>query len=84
MYHPISEPIDAYVIYKRGATHPILRAFRWGKRRFDITSTNIVYPEKEGETLFLCYSVSSGRDQFRLRLNTSRSQWTLEEIDVEE
>jgi len=83
MYQPISEPIDAYVIYKRGAAHPILRSFRWGTRRFDITSTNLVYPEREGETLFLCYAVSSGKNQFQLRLNTNRSLWTLEAIDVE-
>ncbi len=83
MYQRVAEQIDAYVIYKRGAPHPILRAFRWGERRFDVTATNLVYPEREGETLFLCYSVSAGRDQFRLRLNTNRGLWTLEEIDVE-
>lgn len=84
MYKLVAERIDAYVIYKHGAKYPILRAFRWKMRRFDITSINLVYPEREGETLFLYYAVSSGRNHFQLRLNTNRCLWTLEAIDVEE
>lgn len=83
MFQPVNQPIDAYVIYKRGKRHPILRAFRWGTRRFDVTAINLVYPEREGETLFLCYAVSCGRDQFHIRLNTNRSLWVLDAIDVE-
>lgn len=83
MFQPVQTPIDAYVIYKRGKPYPILRAFRWGTRRFDVTEINLVYPKREGESLFLCYAVSCGSDQFRLRLNTKRSQWTLDAIDVE-
>jgi hypothetical protein len=82
MYRPVEEPIEAVVIYKRGAPHPLLRAFRWRHRRFEVTSTNLVHPEREGETLFLCYAVSCGGDQFRLRLNTRRCLWTLDSIDI--
>ncbi len=83
MYQPVQEPIDAYVIYNRGAPHPLLRAFRWGNRRFDVTATNLVYPERDGETHFFCYSVSCGANQFRIRLNANRCLWTLEAIDAE-
>ncbi len=83
MYQLICEPVDAYVLYKRGTAHPIVRAFRWRNRRFDITSTDLVHPEREGQTLFLCYTVSSGKNQFRLRLNTNRCLWILDSIDVE-
>jgi len=83
MYQLIGEPVDAYVLYKHGAAHPIVRAFRWRNRRFDITSTDLVHPEKEGQNLFLCYTVSSGKNQFQLRLNTNRCLWILDSIDVE-
>lgn len=84
MYKSVAEPIDAYVVYKRGAKHPILKAFHWRTRRFDVTSINLVYEERKGETLFLYYAVSSGQNQFQLRLNTTRCLWTLEAIYVEE
>jgi len=83
MVQPVDEPIDAYVIYQRGAPHPLLRAFRWRNRRFEVTATNLVYPERDGETRFLCYAVSSGANQFRIRLNTNRCQWTLDAIELE-
>ena len=83
MLQPVHEPIDAYVIYRKEARHPILRAFHWGQRRYDVTAINLVYPEREGKTRYLCYAVSCGKDQFRLRLNTTRSRWTLDAIDVE-
>ena len=84
MYKLVEEPIDAYVLYKHGAKHPILKAFHWRMRRFEITSINLVYPEREGETLFLCYAVSSETNQFQLRLNTNRSLWILDAIYMEE
>lgn len=83
MLQPIDEPIDAYVVYQRGAPHPILRAFRWKNRRFDVTATNLVHPEREGQTHFLCYAVSCGKNEFRLRLNTTRCVWVLDAIDGE-
>jgi hypothetical protein len=83
MYQSVEEPIDAYVLYKRGASHPILRSFRWGTRRFDVTATNLVHPEREGQTVFICYAVSCGGNNFRIRLNTNRCLWILDAIDVE-
>lgn len=83
MYQSVEEQIDAYVLYKRGASHPILRSFRWGTRRFDVTATNLVHPEREGQTVFICYAVSCGGNHFRIRLNTNRCLWILDAIDVE-
>ncbi len=83
MFQPVNETVDTYVIYKKGMAHPLIRAFRWGGRRYDVTAINLVHPEREGNTLYLCYAVSCGRDQFRLRLNTNRSLWTIDAIDVE-
>ena len=81
MYQPVNERSDTYVVFKQGSAHPILRAFRWGNRRFDVTSVNLVHPEREGGTLFLCYSVSCGINSFRIRFNTTRCVWTLDAVE---
>jgi len=82
MFQEIREPIDALVIYRRGAPHPLLRAFRWKQRRYDVTETNLVHPKRVGETVYLCYAVSCGSDHFDIRFNTARNQWRLEAIDT--
>ena len=73
-----NEPIDALVIYRRGAPHPLLRAFRWKNHRYDVTSTNLVHREREGETIYLVYSVDCNGDTYALRLDVQRGRWTLE------
>ena len=82
MLQEIREPIDTLVIYRRGAPHPLLRAFRWKSRRYDVTETNLVHSQRVGETVFLCYAVSCGDDHFDIRFNTARNQWHLEAIDT--
>ncbi len=82
MFQEIREPIDALVIYRRGAPHPLLRAFRWKQRRYDVTEINLVHPKRVGETVYLCYAVSCGSDHFEIRFNTDRNQWRLEAIDT--
>ena len=82
MFQEIREPIDVLVIYRRGAPHPLLRAFRWNQRRYDVTTTNLVHPKRVGETVYLCYAVSCGSDHFDIRFNTTRNQWRLEAIDT--
>jgi hypothetical protein len=75
-------PIDALVVYRRTQAHPDLRSFSWPTRRVDVSRTNLVHAEREGETLYLVYSVSAGKDHFHLRLDTRLGRWTLEEIEV--
>ena len=81
MFQEIREPIDALVIYRRGAPHPLLRAFRWKNRRYDVTSTHLVHREWEGETAYFVYSVDCSGDTYVLRLDTGRGRWTLEALD---
>ncbi len=82
MFQEIREPIDALVIYRRGAPHPLLRSFQWKQRRYDVTDTNLVHPKRVGETVFLYYAVSCGSDHFGIRFNTARNQWRLEAMDT--
>jgi len=82
MLQTLSEPIDALVIYRRGAPHPLLHAFRWKNRRYDVTAIHLVHEEHEGETQYLCYSLDCSGETFYVRLNTKRGLWTLEAIDT--
>jgi len=84
MIRSINESVDALVIYRRGAPHPLLHAFRWRERRYSISETFFVHRERNGETTDLCYSVGSGSDRFELRLDTGLGRWTLEAIDGSE
>ncbi|MBU0595745.1 hypothetical protein KJ567_03565 [Candidatus Bipolaricaulota bacterium] len=78
----MNEPVDALVIYRRGAPHPLLRAFRWRHRRYDVTETHLVHREREGETVHRIYSVSCNGETYVLRLDSDRAQWTLESLDT--
>jgi len=77
----VNEPIDALVIYRRGAPHPLLHAFRWNNRRYDVTSIHLVHREREGETVHLVYSVDCHGEMYVLRHDTQRGRWTLEAFD---
>jgi hypothetical protein len=81
MCQPVHKPIDALVIYRRGAPHPLLRAFRWDNRRYDVAETHSVQRERGQEGISLSYLVRCGTDRFAVRLDTTRSRWTLEAID---
>ncbi|UCF10249.1 MAG: hypothetical protein JSW65_00760 [Candidatus Bipolaricaulota bacterium] len=63
--------------YHREASYPVLRSFRWKARRFVVSTIDLVYPERRGETQILCYFVSCGRKQFQLRLDTGRHRWSI-------
>ena len=83
MIRKVGQPIDALVVYRRDQPHPELRAFRWEGHRYEVSQTNFVYAEREGETICLCYSVTSAGDHFHVRLNTRASRWTLEEMEMD-
>jgi len=82
MLTSVNEPIDALVIYRRGAPHPLLHAFRWKNRQYDVTATHLIHREKEGETVCLVYSVECCEDTYVLRLDVGRGRWTLEALET--
>jgi|GEM_PF-327226 len=79
----LKEPIDAFVIYRRGAPHPLLRAFRWGTNRYDVTSVNLVHRERVGAAVTVCYAVSCGTDHFSICYDPIRGEWALAGIDTD-
>ncbi len=82
MLYSVNEPIDALVIYRRGAPHPLLRAFRWKNHRYDVTSTHLIHREREGETVYLVYSVDCDGGTYVLRHDMGRGRWTLEALET--
>lgn len=82
MLTPVNELIDALVIYRRGAPHPLLHAFRWKGRRYNVTSTHLVHREREGETVYLVYSVDCSGDTYVVRHNMGNGRWTLEALEA--
>ena len=83
MLTSVNEPIDALVMHRRGAPHPLLRAFRWKNRRYDVTSTHLIHEEREGETVYLVYSVDCNGDTYILRHDLRRGQWTLDALETD-
>jgi len=69
------EAVEVSVIYRDGAAYPLLQAVWWRGERFNVSTIDLVYPERDGATTFLCYFVSCDRTQFRVRLNTRRQIW---------
>lgn len=82
MVELVHEPIDALVVYRRGAPHPLLHAFDWRDQRYKVNETFFVHRERTGEITYLCYSVGSGRGRYELRLDTGLGRWTLEGVNV--
>jgi len=82
MTRNVNEPIDALVVYRRGAPHPLLHAFRWRDERYKVSETFFVHQERNGENTYLCYSVGSGRGRYELRLDTGLGRWMLEAVDA--
>jgi len=80
MHAPINRPVEALVSFHPDREFPVLRAFRWNSHRYDIRETNSTHRERDGETVFLCYSVSCAEGDFGLRFNTDRCRWILDSI----
>jgi hypothetical protein len=69
------QPVDVSTVYRNGAAYPTPHVIWWQGKRHTVTSIDLVYPVREGETQFLCYFLTCGRTQFRVRLNTQRQRW---------
>lgn len=74
--------VDAVAWFEKETHHPILRSFRWNGCSYRISDINYVHRTQRGQTLYLCYVVSSGSDHFSIRYDTQRCQWMLEAVFV--
>jgi len=76
----INRPIQAHVTFNPDGCRPELDSFEWAHRHYVVDCVNQVHREREGETVFLCYSVSCGLDHFSIRYDTKQCRWILEAI----
>lgn len=77
----IIEPVDVWVFFKRNLIQP--HSFFWKGRQIKIAKVNLVHTSKEGANIFFHFSVSSGGNFYRLRLNTAKMNWILEAVEEE-
>jgi len=80
MHTSINRPVEALVSFHPDKGFPVLRAFLFDGRRYDVRATNHVYRERDGETIFLCYAVSCPQGDFGLRFNVQKCRWILESV----
>ena len=81
MYHRIDEPIEVIGIYHQHTFVP--KKFRWRKKEFLISQITLKSDVKDGGVRKRLYSVTVGRDVYRLEFNRENEAWKLEEVWVE-
>ena len=72
----IKEPINVWVFFKGSLVQPW--CFFWRKRQIKIDKINLVHSSKDGNSLYLHFSVSSGGNFYKLRFSTNKLTWVLE------
>lgn len=72
----VNESIDVWVLFKKNLITP--HSFFWHGRQIKIEKINLIHTSKNGATVFYHFSVSSGGNFYRLRLDSGKMNWTLE------
>lgn len=75
----INEPINVWVFFAGNLIKP--SSFFWRQRQIKIDKVNLVHTSKNGNCTFYHFSVSSGGNFYRLRLDTGKMRWFLEAIE---
>lgn len=73
------EPINVWVFFKGTTIHPFV--FFWHQRKIKIETVNLVHSSRDGESTVLHFSVSAGGNFYRLRFDTKRLKWFLEQME---
>ena len=69
--------IEVIASFGRNGIFP--RVIKWGKKRYKITSVNLVHTIKEGAVRIYFFSVSDGVNAFKLGFNTETLAWWMED-----
>jgi hypothetical protein len=75
----ILEPVNVWVFFKQNLIQPYL--FFWNTRAIKVDKINLVHTSKDGLGLFYHFSISSGNNFYRLRLDTKNLKWFLEAVE---
>ncbi|MBI2337942.1 hypothetical protein HYU95_02055 [Candidatus Daviesbacteria bacterium] len=77
----IAEPIDVWVFFKKTLIQPYM--FFWKGRQIKVDKVNLIHTSKFGDTTFYHFSLSSGGNFYRLKLDTNKMNWVLEMVEEE-
>lgn len=75
----LQEPINVWVFFRKAQIEPYV--FFWKGRRITIDKINLVHTSKNGGTTFYHFSVSSGGNFYKLRLDGVKLSWILEAVE---
>lgn len=81
MYQRIDETIDVAGVYTKGTFVP--KKFLWKNREYRISQITLRSDTKDGGMRKRLYSVTVGKEVYRLTFNRENEQWILEEVWVE-
>ena len=76
----ISEPINVWVFFKGSLIQPW--CFFWKSRQIKVDKINLVHSSKEGSNIFYHFSISSEGNFYRLKFDTGKLNWSLEEVEA--
>lgn len=77
----ISESVDVWVLFKEHLIQP--HCFFWRGRQIKVEKVNLVHISKEGANTFYHFSISSGGNFYRLKLDAGKMSWVLEAVEEE-
>lgn len=77
----IVEPIDVWVFFKKSLVQPY--CFFWRDRQIKVDKINLIHTSKNGNNTFYHFSISSGGNFYRLKLDTNKMNWVLEAVEEE-
>lgn len=74
----LQEPVDVAAIFSQGIITS--REFRWQAVRYHIDRVNQRWQSKNGAISIRYFTVSVGRDAYKLAFQTKDLSWTVEEV----
>ena len=75
------EPINVWVLFKGPKIEPYV--IFWHDRKIKVEKINLVHSSKDGDTLLLHFSISAGGNYYRLRFDTKKLKWFMEQVEEE-
>lgn len=68
-----------WVFFKSSKIEPYL--FFWKNRAIKVDKINLTHTSRDGLTTFHHFSISSGSNFYRLKLDSKNLKWFLEEVE---
>ena len=76
----VQESINVWVLFKGSSIQPW--CFFWKSRQIKVEKINLVHTSKQGANIFYHFSISSEGNFYRLKFDTGKLNWSLEEVEA--